>query len=230
MGVIPLQFWQFMNNEVQQSMGDILLKCDFMERRLMKMQYSDGDVCRQVSSDVQSYNEKAKNPLWISRRLRVHYADWMQTVIGGPTTLEMNAFEVWSWVCTEVLLRYCRDVLAERWEYMKVGTDEPENTKMKNLKVMQRMQDMSQWCGVFWKTVQPNEWHIVEELEPTHYREVTLKSQLMERMEEIREYGSKVENCDGPSRVKKAMLENGLPPLAASFLQSSSSAGMKKLE
>ena len=51
---------------------------------------------------------------WFSRRLRSHFEDWMRSNEGLGDQDEAALQKIWSLVCTEVVMRRCRDIVMTR--------------------------------------------------------------------------------------------------------------------
>ena len=51
----------------------ILEKNNYMERRLMRLQYSHADATGQLAQEVEEFEEARSSKLWLERRLRDHY-------------------------------------------------------------------------------------------------------------------------------------------------------------
>ena len=224
LAVLPLQLWNWLGYMQYYYLGGILQKCNYMERRLMNMQCNDGDICRQVQADMVEYDEDKKGtPRWMCRRLRKHYGEWMKATGAGPVAgrLQDGVNPLWSWVCTEVQLRYCRDVIAARWTCMEKKSEMSEKTKAEHERVLKNMQ---MEAIEFWMPLTTDEWREMEAMQPGQFMEKTLQSQLVERMQELQKYADDARNDMKEPGVKLQKLLAGMPNLAASFMQSSGSA------
>jgi len=214
--VLPLQVWKWLQQDFQPTLEALLEKSCYMERRLMKAEMHGGDICRQVSQDVCSYEESCGNQLWLQRRLRDHYEAWMKAN-GGIADLKKKLVCLWSMVCTEVLLRNCRDIVAKRWSFMEAGETMPQEKFSKHLKILRNLAiDFSS----FWSPMDEEAWGHLEALEPEHYMETCLKSQLLERKLELVEYFQKAGDYVSIERMLV-----GMPELVKSFWQASQSSG-----
>jgi hypothetical protein len=200
-----------------------LEKLNFMERRMMKQSYGTADICRQVCGDIGSYEAKQENRMWLCRRMRDHFEGWMKANEGLGDSEKMKLKKIWSLVCTEVMLRACRDIVAARSYHMEAGETMEPSKQVEHCRMLENLQ--ISWC-TFWCCVQEGAgWEDVENLVCSHYVEVCLQDQLVERKEELKDYAANVKK---PCSLD--VLFAGMPALVWSFVQKpgSSSGGVDK--
>ena len=113
---MPLQILQ----QLQRTHGHVKKtaeKSSFIEARIMKAVEPMTDATRIVGQDVCNYSADKGGRTWLIRRLRVHYESYMKAnpCLKHKTTAEL----IWTFCCTEVLLRNCRDCIDDRLHYLK---------------------------------------------------------------------------------------------------------------
>ena len=220
--ILPLQVWRWLNQDFYETLWSLLEKSAYMEKRLMKSEMHAGDICRQISQDMEAYEDYFGNRLWISRRLREHYEAWMKASGGlGGSSMTKRLANLWSMVCTEVLLRNCRDIVGKRWSCHEGGKAMAPERQKQHMKILKNL--TMEFCS-FWSPLDKEGWGFVEALEPEHYMETCLKSQLLERKIELQDYAEKVGD------VVKETLFVGMPELVKSFMEKSQSSGDKKVK
>ena len=182
-----------------EALKTIAEKCMYMERRLMQLNGRPADASRLVMQDMEAFcmklaGEKNAGVMWLTRRLREHFSNWCSKQDAACTGL-------WSLVCSEVQLRYCRDCLAERHAaIMQKGLEIQQNglqvieesyifaVKMASAHQVKVLQNLCRTVE-FWTPLQPEEFE-AETLEAwvdasSPWLEKVMKSQLLERKEEL---------------------------------------------
>ena len=101
-------------------------KIDSIEVKQGHMEYRDSerackDRTRHVAKLVEGYKPEVGEPIYLERGLRSHFEQVMETVqLGSGEPLQSEAAPdtglqgYWKMLCTEVLLRHCRDILGLR--------------------------------------------------------------------------------------------------------------------
>ena len=217
----PLELLQILKYDFQHYMQGCFEKLRYMERRQMCQGYGSGDICRIMRQDIEAYEATCGNRRWLQRRMRDHFEAWMKANEGLGDHMKERLRKIWSLVCTEVLLRACRDIAAERsacpedGEQLKQDGEHKKRTRiLKNLQI--------EWCE-FWSPVKVEDWSDVEDMICQHYVEICLQSQLKERMEEFQEYAAKAGDAGNVDYVFM-----GMPELVKSFVRSSCSSEKKE--
>ena len=128
--------------------------------------------------------------------------------------------KIWSFVCCEVLLRACRDVVVERVEYVKSG-EKMEDSR--TVEIMRSLNNLKIDWSPFWEPVGVETWSDVEEMLCEHYMEHCLQNQILERRDELVEWAEQYP-------AAKEFLFGGMPELVWSFVKGagSSDAAVKK--
>ena len=87
----------------------ILEKTSYIERRL-EMGGRIADKARTLDQDLETYDAIKGGKVWLERRLRDQFAEFFQSRAG----ITEGIMTLWSLICTEVVLRKCRDYMQER--------------------------------------------------------------------------------------------------------------------
>ena len=126
----------------------------------------------------------------------------------------VGADMIWSLICTEVLLRSCRDIVAFRSEPLKPGEPVNQATVENNLKILANLK--INWCE-FFKPIGEEAWEQLKMLESNSSLEKCLKSQILEREEELVQF-----SCSEVSAERPEEWFAGMPQ--QKFVKSSGSA------
>ena len=123
---------------------------------------------------------------------------------------------VWSMVCSEVQLRFCRDVVAGRLMSVESGEKQAPEKIAKDVKLLGNLK--IQWCG-FWSPLNEESWNEMAQLEgcESHFLEMCLVDQLLERKVELQEMADKAKDEE-----QKTVLFENMPDLVWSWLQKKS--------
>ena len=113
---MPLQILQQMQRS-HHHVKTTAEKSSYIEKRIMKAVEPMGDTTRTVGQDVVEFNADKGEPTWLERRLRDHYESYMKA--NPCLKSKATAGLVWTFVCTEVMLRNCRDCINDRLYYLK---------------------------------------------------------------------------------------------------------------
>ena len=125
---------------------------------------------------------------------------------------------IWSLICTEVVLRSCRDIVAFRSQPLKPGQRVNPATGEKNLKILANLKIT--WCE-FFKPIGEEAWEEMNMMESSSALEKCLKSQILEREEELLQYSISEVSAERAEEVFA-----GMPHLVQKLVKkSSSSAG-----
>ncbi len=127
-----------------------------------------------------------------------------------------DAEMIWSLICTEVLLRSCRDIVAFRSQPLKPGRPVDQATVEKNLKILANLK--INWCE-FFKPIGEEAWEQMKMLESNSSLEKCLKRQILEREEELVQF-----YCSEVSAERAEEWFAGMPQLVQKFVKSSGSA------
>ena len=99
-------------------------KCFYMEKRMMQMQEWESEhprprrsmvqdiLRRSMEEDILKYDAFPGAKQMLDQRLRIHFEDFF----GANVAVQAGFWTLWSMMCSEVLLRKCRDLLVERQE------------------------------------------------------------------------------------------------------------------
>ena len=184
-----------------------------MFRRDMKDIYLSEVIVRNVKSDLERYEPSLENKSWVKRSMRLHYEAYMHA------NREMGAAgadTIWSLICTEVLLRSCRDIVAFRSQPLKPGVPLDQATVENNLKILANLKIT--WCE-FFKPIGVEAWEQLKMLESNSTLEKCLKRQILKREEELVQF-----YCSEVSAERAEEWFAGMPQLVFFFVQSSGSA------
>ena len=214
---LPLEMWRWVQTDLYDCLGGCLEKLSYMERRLMKDNYGTGDICRILGQDMEGYNEVCGNRRWLQRRMRDHFEAWMKVGSGlGDTTKKGFLKSLWSMVCSEVQLRFCRDIVGARAHAVENGVQRKPEKVAKEMKTLENLKVT--WCD-FWQPLQDKQWTEMETSEASHFLEMCLQSQLCERKEELHEYAGKALT----EKDMKALFE-GMPDLVKCWVEKAGSS------
>ena len=181
--------------------------------RDMKDIYLSEVIVRNVKSDLERYEPSLENERWVKRRMRAHFEAYMHA------NREMGAAGadmIWSLICTEVLLRSCKDIVAFRSQPLKPGVPLDQATVENNLKILANLKIT--WCE-FFKPIGVEAWEQLKMLESNSSLEKCLKRQILEREEELVQF-----YCSEVSAERAEEWFAGMPQLVLFFVQSSGSA------
>ena len=181
---------------------------------------AEGDICRQVSSLLQEYDGSCENKLYLERRLRDFFEDFVKANENLADTSKQTVRLVWRYMCTEVELRRCRDICLERYAAQKAGKQvEPETHQWH----MQNLENFEVKWSAWWKPLNVEEFYAeVMTVETEHYLQLCLQSQLVERKDEF----AKIAEDAGVARVEYVFA--GMPELVKEFVKSSTSSASKQ--
>ena len=178
------------------------------------------DIVRQVKSDLENYEPWLENKNWLKRRMRFLF-DAFTHVHRDAAAADM----IWIWrlICTEVLLRSCRDIVAFRSQALKPGVPLDQATVENNVKILANLKIT--WCE-FFKPIGVEAWEQMKMMLPHSSLERCLKRQILEREEELVQF-----YCSEVSAERAAEWFAGMPHLVHFFLKKSSgSAGEPRLK
>ena len=126
---LALQFY-FLGVRLYPIVEAILVKLGYMEKR--SSEKTAKERSRHLAATVAEYNGDVGSKIWLERHLRSMFEHVME-VIGvqlSPEPLQLNGgvqspdagwLGYWRLICTEVLLRHCRDVVARKLGAISVG-------------------------------------------------------------------------------------------------------------
>ena len=214
---LPMEILHCLQNEIGVTLKDSFTKLDYMERRDMKANYLSEDIVRQVRNDVQNYNPSCSNQMWMQRRMRDHYEAFIHAhrEVGAA-----GAGLIWALICTEVVLRACRDIVAFRSQPLKPGQKVNQKTVEKHLKILPNLKIT--WCD-FFKPIGEEEWEKMNMMRSSSSLEKCLKSQILEREDELAQYARSMSEVSA-ERAEEVFA--GMPHLVQKLVKkSSSSAG-----
>ena len=96
-----LQMLQLMQ-VTKRTCENISERCSFMEKRMQLIQHDAAGASRDVGELMKTYDEDIGEQTWLQRGLREVAGNWNQPM------------KTWRLLCSEVMLRHCRDALVER--------------------------------------------------------------------------------------------------------------------
>lgn len=164
-------------------------KLTYMERRMDKGQAHIPDVCRHLSQVLQEFDE-AQNAAeghmkwwWVSRRVRDLYEALGSSLISNGAPME-SVEKIWSMVQLEVFLRNCRDYVAEKMNKLKYPEQYDEDGAVSYGHALKNMKEGASYIDM-WNPMKPED---VQNVQPATPWEKVLKSQILERIEELTVY------------------------------------------
>ena len=167
-------------------------KLTYMERRMDKGQAHIPDVCRHLSQVLQEFDESqnaAEGHMkwwWVSRRVRDLYEALGSSLISNGAPMD-SVEKIWSMVLLEVYLRNCRDFVAEKLNRVKYPEQYDEDGEATYGHALKNMQMGASFIDM-WSPMKPDE---VQNVRPATPWEKVLKSQILERFEELTAYKMK---------------------------------------
>ncbi len=115
-----------------------------------------------------------------------------------------------------MVLRSCRDIVAFRSQPLKPGQRVNQATVEKHLKILPNLKIT--WCE-FFKPIGEEAWEEMNMMESSSSLEKCLKSQILEREEELVQYSRSEVSAERAEEVFA-----GMPQLVQKFVKSSASA------
>ena len=178
-------------NYMMEMMQVLMEKCTCMEARMDKGAGRVSDCCRHLQktfeafdADMNSGSTMKEKWWWVCRRVRETYEDFTGALMQKGCSFK-SLTGAWSLVLLEVYLRCCRDLAAVRLAVMeKLDHDEEELAALQN--AMKNFADAEANCS-FWTPLQID---LLEGYEPSSGVESVLKSQALERVEELKVYAN----------------------------------------
>ena len=211
---MPLQILQQMQRS-HHHVKTTAEKSSYIEKRIMKAVEPMGDTTRTVGQDVVEFNADKGEPTWLERRLRDHYESYMKA--NPCLKSKATAGLVWTFVCTEVMLRNCRDCINDRLYYLK--SEDGAQMGYSWVQYYRNMMKNFKSKFEFWEPMeQPKCWEAMEAMsgdlqhEDGGYLERCWISQLLERKVEFMHFLKK------HPEHREAMLAD-MPPLIQWFAE-----------
>ena len=167
------------------------------------------DFIRQVKSFLENYEPQLENKNWLKRRMRFLLETFTQE---HSDAAALDTIWIWRLICTEVLLRACRDIVAFRSQALNPGVPLDPATVENNVKILANLQIT--WCDVF-KPLGVEAWEQLEMTEPNSSLESYLKRQILEQGEELVQFCSEVP----AERAEEWFV--GMPPLVQKLVKNS---------
>lgn len=178
-------------NYMMEMMQTLVEKCTYMEARMDKSAGKVSDCCRHLQQTFEVFDEDLNQGgtmkekwWWVCRRVRETYEDFTGALMQKGCSFK-SLTGAWSLVLLEVYLRCCRDLAAVRYAVMeKMEYDEAELAALQN--AMKNFANAPGNCS-FWT---PLEIDLLEGYEPSSGVEAVLKSQALERLDELKVYAN----------------------------------------
>ena len=192
----------------------IVEKTTYIEMRLMDMGGNIGDKARLLDADMEAFDEEKGVKTWLERRLR----DQFEAYFKSNAVNSEGIMSLWSLICTEVVLRKCRDYLMERMRWVVDAEKGADLKKMKeHLRVMKekvkqlqlkrcrhlknfQMKELQFWCPL--RNLVDIEMVEVGELQVSNFLEFVLHSQILERKIEICKYLKQILDLETMTELK----------------------------
>ena len=198
-----------------EQMKKIVEKTTYIEMRLMEMGGNIGDKSRHLDADMEAFDADLGEKTWLERRLRSHFEAYFKA---NAVTSGGIIMPLWRLICTEVVLRKCRDYLMERVSFVVDGEATANWKKLKeHLRVMKEkvkqfqlkrcrhLKNFQMTQLQFWSPL-PNlvEIEMVEvgELQVSNFLEFVLHSQILERKIEICKYLKQILDLETMTELK----------------------------
>ena len=139
-----------------------------------------------------------------------------------------SAEMLWSLICTEVMLRSCRDIVAFRSQPLKPGVPLDPATVEKHMKILTNLK--IDWCEVF-MPIGEKAWEQMKMLESNITLEKCLKRRILEREDELVRFAELVQFCSEVPAERAEEWFVGMPPLVQKLVKNShGSAGEPPLK
>ena len=168
------------------------------------------DFIRQVKSFLENYEPQLENKNWLKRRMRFLLETFTQE---HSDAAALDTIWIWRLICTEVLLRACRDIVAFRSQALNPGVPLDPATVENNVKILANLQIT--WCDVF-KPLGVEAWEQLEMTAPNSSLERYLKRQLLRREVELVRFAER--GGLQTSSVRAAEWFAGMPQLVQHFV------------
>ena len=184
--------------KVMENMGHMLEmmqvvveKCTYMEARMDKGAGKVSDCTRHLQKTFEDFDEGLNSGgtmkekwWWVCRRVRDTYEDFTGALMQKGCSFK-SLTGAWSLVLLEVYLRTCRDLAAVRYATMEhMEIDEDELAALQN--AMKNFANAAANCSLW----TPWEIELLEGYEPTRGGEAVLKTQALERIDELKVYAA----------------------------------------
>ena len=205
----------YLQGENMECMNKLVEKSTYMERRLMKLGGNEEDVTRMVANEMRDYDGEKGVDMWLVRRLRAHCSAWTRA-IKVEAELEMK---LWYLACTEVQLRWCRDIVLKFVQYEKDGASVPEEKVARWKRIAANMQlKVEYWYPLSWSKWNTEVQAEMQETAPVVQQ--SLLSQLKERGMELGQLAAQ-----HPKILKRIQACVGRLPEVAEKLMEADTAG-----
>lgn len=225
-------------NDIAAYCSNIQEKVTYLEHRQDKDGGSIADFCRHLMAVMVEFNQdiSAGNCRWLQRRLREMYGNFMKA---NAATLPVDEHaQVWSAMCSEVLWRKCRDLIIWRQDQLQgmwyAGQSVEELVKRADIvekmkKQAGKLQNMElEVC--FWSPARNLE--TMDAYPAGSWAMQCLKSQLMERVQEVEEYMLQTQGSYGDGGLQFLLkdMPSAVQELGCRTIAASSSNAVKKRE
>ena len=177
-------------------------------------------LIRQAKYDLENYDPDLEHKRRLKRRMKFLFDAFTQVINVGAADSHL----IWSLLCTDVLLRSCRDIVAFRSQDLKHGVplDHPATVE-NNLMILANLK--IDWCE-FFKPIGVETFEQLKRMEPNSFLESCLKRQILEREQELVQF-----YCSEVSAERVEEWFAGMPQLVQHFVKKSSgSAGEPRLK
>ena len=204
-----------LEGETMECMNKLVEKSTYMERRLMTLGGNAEDVTRMVANEMRDYDGGKGVDMWLVRRLRAHCSAWTRA-IKVEAELEMK---LWYLACTEVQLRWCRDLVLKFVQYEKDGASVPEEKVARWKRISANMQlKVEYWYPLSW-----SKWNTEVQAEMQDTAPVVQQSLLSQLKERGMELGQLA--AQHPKLLKRIQACVGRLPELAEKLMDADTAG-----
>ena len=169
--------------KMETTVKNIEEKTNFMEQRLDHTAGFQKDVCRHLSQEMMQYDNKLKK-IWLERRLREVMEVCICGCVKSGIMEEADQLKNWQFACSEVKMRTWRDeAMLQQSGPEALGWDEEMVEGHKFLLQNVQLTGVDLW--------QPLSGTVMEKLQVDdvkHWRNKLMVKQLLERVEEMKEF------------------------------------------